>query len=92
MGGGKVPLTEGLRALEDWFEANGDPPNAELGRRLGISGQAVSAWRHRNARPDSETRDALSVLLNISTEAWFTPAEVREREERFAALRPTGTG
>lgn len=81
-------MTRGLVALEEWFAADASRRNIGLAKRLGLeSGQAVSQWRHRNARPNDRTRDKLHALLGIEPDHWLTAEEIKARDAELAALR-----
>jgi transcriptional regulator with XRE-family HTH domain len=66
--------TDGCRALIAWLDDT-KTSIAELARRVGVSGAAVSHWLDGSTRPETHHRLALSRLTGIPWRSWFTEDE-----------------
>lgn len=78
--------TEGQRRLAAWFEEDPSRSRAALGRRLGVTGQAVSQWLRGVQPPDESLWELLEAATGIAGLAFLTESEKQKRADRLARL------
>lgn len=69
--------------LHRWLNdpAHPDRSQERLGKVLGVTQAAVSAWARNKSRPDIDLRGPLATLTGIAADDWHTDEE-RERIDR----------
>lgn len=77
--------TKAQRRLAALLGQSGSVSRAAVGRRLGVTGQAVSAWARGLSRPQYWHRMALERLFGIPAVDWETNSE-RARTERLSDI------
>ena len=67
--------TEGRAGLIAYFSLPDAVSQAELARRVGVSGASVSAWKAGTSRPEPHYRQALEREIGLGRETWMTAEE-----------------
>lgn len=61
--------------LAAYFSAPDALSQADLARRIGVSGASMHAWKSGDARPEAHFRLALQREIGLQADAWMTPQE-----------------
>ncbi len=67
--------TDGRAGLIAYFSLPDAVSQAELARRVGVSGASLGAWKAGTARPEQHYREALQREIGLEPVAWMTAEE-----------------